>query len=407
MQTKRYFILSILCAILILTACQNSAEPSSDPVEPASKVTEPEDLAPVSEREEKPEKELASSHSRRDQDWIEDIEFLREGIKTEHLNPFFVCPEEEFDWKLDQLEAKVSQLSDADIFYELKAVTAGLGDNHTSLNPPNDSANSAYDSVYSRFFPIQPLYIGDKLYLCGYLEGYEQFSSYLLHEIVAVNGIDIAYLNQKMKDVTNPYNSWLTKERFPYHYFIPSFLDWAGCDYQEGYTFQILNENQEVEPIEVPAIPIETAADGTWIFPENMDRRFFYRDGGGDWAEFMEGENGGCILLHFATLRDVATVIKIFDEAAALSAEHPDCSKLVIDLRDHTGGNLILALVREFSKKLAVPSIKQTYVVASGLTQSAGIGCLIVFQNVLDAVVIGEPTGQFTSFFDQKFWYFR
>lgn len=34
-------------------------------------------------------------------------------------DPFYFCSEEEFDWKIDRLIAKVSGLSDSDVFYEL------------------------------------------------------------------------------------------------------------------------------------------------------------------------------------------------------------------------------------------------------------------------------------------------
>lgn len=387
MEKRRLSLFLLLC--LLPTACGPAAQPEQAPVPepPAPEVTEPAAA--------EPEPDPAPELSQREKDWIEDIEFLREEFKAEHPDPFFVCSEEEFDWKLDQLEAKVGQLSDTDIYYEITAIIAGMGDNHTSIRPSDDPADRIYDSIYGRLFPIRACYIGDKLYLCGYLEGYDQFSSCLLHEIVAVNGIDIAYLKQKMEDITNPYNSWLAEELL-YNCFLPSFFDWAGCDYKEGYTFQILNDNQEVESIEVPTVTSEAAAGSAWIFPEGWDRLFR----GGYWAEFVEGENGGCIRMHFARLKYVPDVTELFHAAATLIEGHPDCSKLVIDLRDLSGGEAArLALIRECAEKLDISPIKRTYVVTGGYTQSAAIGCISVFQDVLDAVVIGEPTGQFASCF--------
>ena len=71
----------------------------------------------------------------------------------------------------------------------------------------------------------------------NWLEEYEQFAPYLLHEIVAVNSIDITYVQKKFESVLSPNNSWFSKEHFAYELFIPAFMDWVGCDYKEGYSF--------------------------------------------------------------------------------------------------------------------------------------------------------------------------
>jgi hypothetical protein len=48
-----------------------------------------------------------------------------------------------------------------------------------------------YAPHYDRYFPVSVACFGSKLYLTSYLEGYEQLAPYLLHDIVAVNGVDI------------------------------------------------------------------------------------------------------------------------------------------------------------------------------------------------------------------------
>jgi hypothetical protein len=48
-----------------------------------------------------------------------------------------------------------------------------------------------YAPHYDRYFPVSAACFGSKLYLTSYLEGYEQLAPYLLHDIVAVNGVDI------------------------------------------------------------------------------------------------------------------------------------------------------------------------------------------------------------------------
>ena len=92
---RKRLCLLLLVLSLLLTACSPATQPEPTPA--------PE--APVPE--EPPEPEL----SQREKEWTEDIEFFRENIKEKHADPFYFCPEEEFDWRLDQLAARVGDLS--------------------------------------------------------------------------------------------------------------------------------------------------------------------------------------------------------------------------------------------------------------------------------------------------------
>ena len=393
MKSKISYIFLSLCFLLALTACQATQVPDPEPVEPAPEITEPE--APEPEPEKEPESPAPDPDlSQRELDMIEDLEFLRETYKEKHAEPFLLCSEDEFDFKLDQVKAKVSELSDEDFFYELQAVLAGMGDIHTKIYASDELSAKIND----RRLPIYVRCIGDGVYLGCYLEGYAQFAPYLLREIVAVNGIDVTYLQKKAESISNPFNHWESIAAYDQAFTDPSFLDWAGCGYQEGYTFQILNDNQEVESIEVPVITGAEYDKSTWVYPENWDGVFFNKHD--DWSEYLEGENGGCVYLHYSNLHTIPGIVKSFETAGDLIKEHPECTKLVIDMRDHPGGTEDrLRQVRESAKNLVSPTIKQTYVVTGGYTASAAIVSLGIFQNMMDNIVlIGEPAGQFDPF---------
>lgn len=390
---KKIICLLLLALCLLLTAYATGGQPNPASAEPdeaaasAPEVAAPEVETPLGTG-------MTEGLSQRERDWAEDIDFLRETYKTTHRDPFCLCPEETFDWRLDRLKEKVGELSDVDIYYELKAIIAGMGDNHTCLYP----SETLSEQLDSRWLPIHARHFGDRLYLYGYLEGYEQFQPYLLREITAVNGIDIAYLERKVSDIISPFNSWKGKEYAVFYLNDATFLDWAGCGYADSYTLQILNENHEVQTVEAPIVPGEEARKGTVIYPENWDRLFYSRSE--NWAEYFEGEDGGCVYMSYIKLDSVTDVLMIFDQAEDLIEAHPECRKLAVDLRSNPGGNAnrvpqIQACVEQLSR---LP-IEQTYVITGGYSTSGAIACTAIFQNVMDAVVIGEPTGQFASFF--------
>lgn len=233
---RKNICLFLLSLCLLLSACAPAAQPEPDPA-PAEEVSAPEEIPAPEEPAQPEEPELPE----RERNWVEDIEFLREEYTTRHPDPFYFCTEAEFDWKMDQLTARVGELSDSDIFYELASIISGMGDNHTKVWWDGDLP------FCDRLFPVGMLPLNGRLYLWTCMEGYEQFEPYLLHEIVGVNGVDSMYLLRRAASLYE--TDWLATTDFP-HY--PSFFDWVGCDHTEGYTLQVLNDDQEVVFLELP-----------------------------------------------------------------------------------------------------------------------------------------------------------
>lgn len=380
--------LVLLAFCLLLSACDSVVQPGPAPTLEASA---PEETLP--ETPPTPEEPAEPALSQRERDWLEDIEFLREQYRERHLSPFYFRPEEEFDGKLDLLAAKVGKLTDNEIYFELSAVVIGMGDLHTRVLVP--------DSLYERIFPFDIRYFGDRLYLIGYLEGYEELTPYLLREIVAVNGVDIAYLQRKAESVLLPTNIWYSKEQFSYVFgLMAGFYDWAaGLDAQETYTFQFLNENQQVESVEVPVVSEEAYRGAEWVYPAELNTvPVLFK---GDSAVY-EDRSGECVYLALGSMLSPReeTYRELFEKAAKLAQEHPDCRKLAIDLRGNPGGyGKAVTYIRKHLHILKELPFEQIYVLTNGYTASAATECLTLFKKELDAVTVGEPTGQFTSFF--------
>lgn len=388
---KKRTCLILLACCLLLTACTPADDLASVPEPtPESSASASEGLSiPSAER---PKAELSD----RARDWSADLNYLKRNYKMYHENPFYLCSEEEFNWKLDQLAAKVDDLTDNDIYFELAAVMAGMGDIHTSVLEP--------DCIYDEVFPVLICCFGDQVYLSGYLKGYEQFEPYLLREIVAVNGVDITYLKQKAGSFISPINSWFSKERFgTLQCFVPAFFDWAGCGYKEGYTLQILNENREVESVEVPVISLEEYTKTDAVYPDKWLSIPFLYAYSYDWTEYYKTESGEYVYLNLGKMDNLSDVYyrELFEKTAELVRTHPGCDKLVVDLRSNPGGYLkVHDYVREGIQILKEVPVKQVFVVSGGYTTSAAMECLSMFKKELGAVTVGEPTGQFTSFFD-------
>ena len=410
---KKQICLFLLTLCLLLTSCASATPADTEPISKpdtseehlmetdtkAASASEEQPAEPDTETSSASEDDPAPELSERERNWINDIRFLQERYKTYHPDPFYLCPEEEFDWKIDWLCQNVGSLSDNDIYFELMAIVAGMGDIHTYVLPS--------DSLYDYFFPFAVKYYDGRLYLTAYIEGYEQLEPYLLREIVAVNGVDISYLERKFENIINPNNKWNSKEIFCTYYFVPAFFEWVDCGSQDSYTFQILDENQKVQSVEVPLVPYAEYATASVVYLENW--LSYTNEDAGNWTEYRNGENGGYVYINLEQLRDLneADFLEVFEKATGLLDEHPDCGKLVIDLRYNPGGLTTLSLgsLRKGIKILKEHSIEQSYVLIGGYTMSAAMNCIGLFKEEMNAVTVGEPTGQFTSFFAYSYIY--
>lgn len=156
MLKKTCAFLLALCLLLTVCGCDGGAGAEANPSPSPSRSAVPE-ASPA------PEETPAAQLSQRAENWAADISYLKRNYKMYHPDPFYLCSEEEFNWKLDQLVAKVDDLSDNDIYFELAAIIAGMGDIHTAVVAP--------DSLFDREFPVLVRCFGDKPYLYGYLEG--------------------------------------------------------------------------------------------------------------------------------------------------------------------------------------------------------------------------------------------
>lgn len=384
----RRFIIFLLTMIFFISICVACVRQDTGNFQLfQSSLGSTAELSPSSEAA--PQSGLQPELTEREKGWRGDFAYFKRHYLMYHPDPFYYISEEEFDWQIEQLAKKVNSLSDMDIYFELAKIVAGLGDNHTVLDKP--------DGFYDQVFPIGVKFFGEKLYLCGYLKGYEQFGPYQLHEIVSINGVDIQYLLKKAGSVTAPTNEWDSKDQFEKQLFSPHFFDWAGCNTETGYTVQLLDDDQKVVSVEMPVVKNDPNT-AVVVAPENREKLPRLQETG---VKLFETEKGNYVYLAFigTTMYDKGNFYhELTRQTASLLKEHPG-SKLVVDLREHYGGDeravddikSDIALLKESYKP-------ETYVITGGGTMSAAIKMLLTFKQEIDAVQVGEPTGQFTSF---------
>lgn len=216
----------------------------------------------------------------------------------------------------------------------------------------------------------------------------------------------MSYIRQKADSLCYPANIWFGKERYKYLFNIPSFFDWVGCDCKEGYTFHILNEDNVLELVEVPAIPYTQDTNiACEAHPEGFSLPQSFLQADTNHAEYIEDERGGYVYLafpdmHFGKRR--VEVEELLDDAAELLRAHPNC-KLVVDLRKNSGGDATFQRVtRNCIQTWKEFPMGQTYILTNGYMASASIDLITVFKEELGSITVGEPTGQYHGTFGNR-----
>ncbi len=327
--------------------------------------------------------------SQRERDWAEDLDFFREKYEELHPDPFYFRSEEEFHWELSRLKGEISRLTDEAVSFELCRILAGMGDGHSFVALP--------DSVRDRGFPVKLRFFGEELCLCSYAGGHEEFAPYLLNRVVSIGGADAAFLRKKAEELIQPGNAWSGKELFPF-YFSPAFLEWAGCPAVEGgCALGVLDEDGRAREIPLPVLSGEELDGLSWTEPESFSSLPYLR--GGNWAEYRAEENAVVLCFSEMGSREGAPYEALFEETLKLLRDHPGCG-LLIDLRSHPGGLTDpLEYVRQYARLFREALSGPAYVAVGGFTASAGVETALIFRRELNALLIGEPTGQFHAFF--------
>lgn len=107
----------------------------------------------------------------------EDLDVLYEGLRTVHPNLFANTPEEKFQSRKAEIEARLGTISEAEFWMDLQSLTALAMDSHTTLSLSSSDGFS--------FYPLSMIWRDGDWYLST-LPASE--AEYLGQTVTAVNG---------------------------------------------------------------------------------------------------------------------------------------------------------------------------------------------------------------------------
>lgn len=334
----------------------------------------------------------AAQDAARDERWRRDLAFLSERLEAVHPNAFANIGRDEFRRAVADLDSRIPSVADHQVVAGLAAVTALLGDGHTSLGLLQ--AGTGF-----RLYPIRLYWFSDGLFA---VQAAQPYVRALGARVVRINDTPIEEAHRRVaRFISHENESWL-RANTPSYLVSPEALHAAGILAAPGpavYHFESAAGQFSIE-----ASPAAAGAFFAWphnprplnpLYQRNGSLNYWYA-----WLEdsrtlyFKYNQCAGSPVLPFAGF---ARQLVSFIEANPVE-------RFVFDLRSNTGGDsgvilpLYEGLARLIDRGAFAPS-KGIFVITGRLTFSSGLMAAMDVKGQGGGITVGEPTGGKPSHF--------
>ena len=344
----------------------------------------------------KPERRLSP------QDWREDLRFLAAQMRLKHKSLFHTMTEAEFNQAVEKLDADIPLLNDDQIFIRFLQIMAMVEDGHSGFDlrpiPPPDLKDHIpvrfvryADGIYVRAAAPEyaDMVVGKvvKVGSSGWQEAIQRLDSIESHD-PGNNGEQLAWSAKISLNCPRLlYGLGLTQSRDSAEFTIEKngqsriFTLRAGVPIGEWYLNSVPPDWVDARPESVPVPLAQQHEDRHYWFTYLPDQHAVYFQ-----FNLVINQNG-------EPLADFAGRL-------ATALDEPGVERLVIDLRNNTGGDntllrpLLVALIRSKVNRRG-----GIFAITGRMTFSAAQNFVNRLENYTEAIYVGEPTAENVNFY--------
>jgi hypothetical protein len=321
--------------------------------------------------------------------WREDLRYLASELPQKHKNAFHRVSREQFERAVAELDARIPTLQQSDVVMELSRIVAMIGDGHTNLG---------WGGLFPRV-PLQLFWFGNQLRVTATTDGYRRALGARVVEIGGVS-IDEAFRRDR------PYISQGETPEFvlnanAHNMTSPARLHVLGLApdaTRATYTFE--DERAKRFTLEVKAEASEKRLD--WIDAAGRTPLYRQRENEPVWYTYLPETR--TIYVNFSGYLLRRAFGERSRELFAFIDRQP-ADRIVIDMRNNGGGDFNRGrefIVAGFKQRPAVSARGRLFVVVGRRTFSAGMVNAADFRRELNAIIVGEPTGQRPNSFSEN-----
>lgn len=318
--------------------------------------------------------------------WLADLTIYQSSLEKNHIDLYHSINKDAFDREIQKIIANIPVKSDMEITTDLMCLTRRINDGHTSVSLKNMSTHQ---------FPLEIKLIEDQWCV---VKISKEHKNLLNLSLSAIDDVPIAEVSNKISEVAqfveNKYSqvvrtgSYLNISELLYA------LQIIKKDREAVFTFIDLN-NQE-KRITLKALDNESL---------NQTSDFVYLTYG--VPEIKKPNNPMFQYLWFTSINNTQALylnfesyptfddMQVFGEAIVDYISKNQIKQLVVDMRNNGGGDLYVGMVLAYALNLAdsIDWKNGVFVLTSNKTFSAGTSNAALFKQLLNAKIVGQPTG--------------
>ncbi|WP_340111361.1 S41 family peptidase [Maribellus mangrovi] len=316
--------------------------------------------------------------------WLDDLQIYKRGLEQKHINGFNKISKTDFNAALEQIKATLGEKSDLETIIDLMRLTRKIGDGHTAISLRNQETHN-YPIELKNFngdWKVVKVCKNDSDLLGMKLTGIDELG---MQEVVGkVENVAQFVENEYSKIIRTA--QYITSSEVLFGLGICGNKTSGTFRFEDEYCVQTTRsftalseaENEEVfSEISIGAPEIQV--------PGNPEFEHF-------WYAPIEGTDA--LYIHFESYPAFEEMMKISEEIVAYIFQN-NIRQLVIDMRNNGGGDLYVGLVLANALNLADPVDWKSgvYVLCDNVTFSAATSNTALFRELLNAKIVGEPTG--------------
>ncbi len=303
--------------------------------------------------------------------WLEDLDRLTEILTQEHGSTYHRITGEAFEREVARVRTAIPDLDGISVALEFRKLGALIGDGHTEVALPGDRPR----------LPIEPFWFEDGLRVVGVSA---QHRGLLGSRLITVGAMPVEEAIERFR----PFIPAGETEGFFRAAAADLFADpdlLSASDIAQGPSIAVTFEAADggLETVELTASP-----DHDWAVLGDSSPIWRLNEAQGFWSEVLDD---GSVYVNWRSYDGLAEQGEALLQQ--LDAEHP--RRLIIDLRDNTGGdfNVGRAFVEEVKKRPWLNQEGVLYVLIGRKTFSAAMTNAVDFKTTTNAILVGEPAG--------------
>lgn len=347
------------------------------------------------------------------EEWIEDINYLDNTLKSNHPDLFKYISQEKWDKSIDTLKSDVNNLSDKDTSLRIAQIITSIGDVHTftdilNLLVPIGEENIDNEDIVE--FPIKVEYFEDGLRV---VECDSKYKEILGYKLISINNVDINEIIRKISTLmSHDYgNEQFAKEQSKKYMNVYEILRFLDIIDENGAEYVLENDNNEkielkLNPLknkDINYVSLDTKEFKTNEKPQNESDFYWYKFFPEDDTLFLKFNRCSSNTVSGISDTQKETYPNIYDFLDRLMNEidNGDFNKLVIDVRENPGGSpkVVDAMIETLKYRVNIED-KNLFVITGKRTGSAAVEFADKFQDHLGATVVGEETGGSINLFN-------